>query len=376
MIKIKINNREIEERYTREDRGVSQERSDFLLPQIMDFVNQKRWMNLRPEYQRRQVWDKKKQSQFIESLLMNLPVPPVFLFEAEYSRYEVMDGQQRLSAILAFYSNRLKLTGMEYWKELNGRTFSDLPPLLQRGLDRRRISAVVLQSNSSVQNDDELRRIVFERLNTGGQKLTAQELRNCIYASGFSLMLVRLAGYNVFNDLWSIPRYDDHFIDDHVSEELAENPLFKRMADCELVLRFFALRNKRNIKGSIKSMLDNCMRSNMSADPSKVNDYENDFMACIDLARDIFGENAFKIRELESGKVKTSAPFYDAILIACDRQFEHRAALLKKKITLRRNIHAALGTADNYELLVGRANTAEGIKKRLDLVESFFISVI
>ncbi|AZE22545.1 hypothetical protein [Pseudomonas chlororaphis] len=60
MSKAKVTPRDLEERYQKEDRGVAQERSDFLLPQIIDFVNQKKWMNLQPEYQRRQVWDRKK----------------------------------------------------------------------------------------------------------------------------------------------------------------------------------------------------------------------------------------------------------------------------------------------------------------------------
>jgi hypothetical protein len=376
MARLKPSNREIEERYQKADRGVSQERSDFLLPQILDFVQHKRWMNLRPEYQRRQVWDRKKQSQFIESLLMNLPVPPVFLFESEYSRYEVMDGQQRLSTIMSFYSNSLKLTGLEYWTELNGRSYSELPPLLQRGLDRRRISAVVLQSNFSEQNDDELRQIVFERLNTGGQRLNAQELRNCIYASPFASMLVSLAGYDVFNDLWEIPRYSDHFIDGHISSDLESNVLFKRMGDCELVLRFFALRHRKNIRGSIKSILDMCMKSNLNSSEGQLANYESDFRSRIDMANDIFGQNAFKIKELDNGKVKASAPFYDAIVIACDRQFENRVALIKKRMTLRRNIHAALSNPEYYELLIGRANTAEGIKQRLDFIENHFIEVL
>lgn len=87
----KKTDREIEDRYVSEDRDISQERSDFLLPQVLDFIVQKQWMNIKPEYQRRQVWEKPKQSRFIESLLMNLPIPPIFLFESEYSRYEVMD---------------------------------------------------------------------------------------------------------------------------------------------------------------------------------------------------------------------------------------------------------------------------------------------
>ncbi|UQS92430.1 DUF262 domain-containing protein [Pseudomonas chlororaphis subsp. piscium] len=169
---------------------------------------------------------------------MNLPVPPVFLFEPEYSRYEVMDGQQRLSAIVAFYTNRFKLSGLEYWPELNGFQYDDLPPLIQRGLDRRRLSAVVLQSNALKEDYDDLRKIVFERLNTGGQKLNAQELRNCIYSSSFAKLLVELAGYDSFNDLLGMPRYDDNIIRGQISSDLAENPFFKRMIDCELVLRF------------------------------------------------------------------------------------------------------------------------------------------
>ena len=94
----KLSDREIEDLYDSGDYRLIQERSDFLLPQIIDFVRTKKWMNLRPEYQRRLVWDDKKRSLFIESLLMNIPIPAVFLFETAYNRYEVMDGQQRISA--------------------------------------------------------------------------------------------------------------------------------------------------------------------------------------------------------------------------------------------------------------------------------------
>ena len=95
--------------FFQENQGeLNQERSDFLLPQIVDFVQQKQWVNTRPEYQRRQVWDNKKKSRLIESLLMNVPIPPIYLYEIDYSRYEVMDGQQRLNSIIEFFENRLK----------------------------------------------------------------------------------------------------------------------------------------------------------------------------------------------------------------------------------------------------------------------------
>src|SRR5438874_9504746 len=139
---------EIERMYDSGDNRVTQERNDFMLPQIRDFVREKKWLNLRPEYQRRLVWDRRKKSLFIESLLMNVPVPPVFLYESDLNRYEVMDGQQRLNAILEFYEDRLVLTGLETWDALTGLTYSQCPPRIQAGLDRRKISANVLLTES------------------------------------------------------------------------------------------------------------------------------------------------------------------------------------------------------------------------------------
>ncbi|WP_396615152.1 DUF262 domain-containing protein [Lysobacter soli] len=213
---------EIEQLYESGDFHVVQERSDFLLPQINDFVKKERWINTRPEYQRRLVWDRKKKSRLIESLLMNIPVPPIFLFEHDLNRYEVMDGQQRLNSIMEFYSNELKLSGLEHWGVLNGMTYSQLPPKIQRGLDRRRISATVLlnESGGGLEGARELRRQIFDRLNTGGQKLNAQELRNCLYSSGFNELVVKLAGNPTFNDLWGIPRYRDNIRKEQVSDRL------------------------------------------------------------------------------------------------------------------------------------------------------------
>lgn len=372
----KPTNKEIEERYVEEDMQISQERSDFLLPQILDFVTQKKWMNLQPEYQRRQVWDRPKQSRLIESLLMNLPTPPVFLFEPEYNRYEVMDGQQRLSSIVSFYDNRLKLTGLEYWPELTGKYYADLPLKVQRGLDRRRMSAVVLQSNNRGRDEDELRRIVFERLNTGGQKLNAQELRNCIYSSPFASLLVELAGHPTFNDLLDIPRYEDHFIDDQVSAELAANSLFKRMTDCELVLRFFAFRERKNIKGSVKTILDRCMAKNRSLRSSELDIMGHDFRSRVDLVRDLLGADALKLTAPDGEKASVSQPYYDAIIVACDRLFKSKSDLLRRRTALRQVLSKEVSKPANYELIVGRANTSDAIRSRLDFVEQQFASVL
>jgi hypothetical protein len=302
---------EIERMYDEGENRVTQERNDFLLPQVRDFVREKKWLNLRPEYQRRLVWDTVKKSRFIESLLMNIPVPPVFLYETDLNRYEVMDGQQRLNTILEFYDNNLALKGLDSWSVLNGRTYSKCPPRIQRGLDRRRISANVLLAENirDPKHADFIRRTVFERLNTGGQQLNHQELRNSLYSGPLNELLIELAGNRLFDEIWGIPSYEDHYrkAEGFISPELADNKLFRRMKDCEIVLRFFAFRNVDRIRGSVRSILDNFMKENREAAEQQLSQLRAAFLNCISIANAIFGEHTFRIRDRDK-KWTLSAP--------------------------------------------------------------------
>ena len=366
----RLTDRELEEIYEGGESRLSQERNDFLLPQILDFVRARQWINLHPEYQRRQVWEPKKRSLFVESLLMNLPIPPVFLFEVDYSRYEVIDGQQRLSAIADFYENRFKLSSLEKWPGLNGRRYADLPPVIQRGLDRRRVSAVVLlaENLSGEQRKHDVRRLMFERLNTGGQNLNAQELRNCLYSGPFNDMLLRLAALPLFNDIWEIPRYVDNIRGGHISAELSSNGMFKRMVDCEIVLRFFAFRKRSDIKGAVRRMLDHCMEHHLNATDEEVAQLESDFISRLELAYELFAEKTFRLPG-DTVKGKPSQPLYDAVLLGLDRLYAHKDRLIANRDAIQERMHNALEDEEFYELIVARANTADAIKNRLSSVE-------
>jgi hypothetical protein len=364
---------EIEKIYDSGQYRLTQERSDFLLPQIIDFVKHKRWINLRPEYQRRLVWDRKQKSLFIESLLMNIPVPPVFLYETDLSRYEVMDGQQRLNAIIEFYNNQLKLVGLETWKALNGMTYQQCPPRIRSGLDRRRISAAVLLAESATTKEQIsfIRRIVFERLNTGGQDLNAQELRNSLYSGSFNDLLIELAGFRLFNDIWQIPPYEDHYrkSDNFISATLAKNGLFKRMIDCEIILRFFAFRRQSEIKGSARSILDKCMEHYREADSQQIAQLRESFETALTTAYEIFGDETFQTRD-ETGKRKLSQPLCDAVMIAIDSMISKRDKLIKNKTKIRKAIQEKLKNQGTYEIVVGKPNTAASIKDRISIITS------
>ena len=362
---------DIEQMYDSGHNRLTQERNDFLLPQIIDFVKQKRWLNLRPEYQRRLVWDRKKKSLFLESLLMNIPVPPVFLYETDLSRYEVMDGQQRLNAIVEFYENQLKLTGLETWSVLNGLTYHQCPPRIKSGLDRRRISANVLLAESASTKDQVnfIRRTVFERLNTGGQQLNAQELRNSLYSGPFNDSIIRLAGTRLFNDIWEIPPYEDHYRQDEgfISPQLAENKLFKRMTDCEIVLRFLAFRKPSAIRGSVRSMLDRCMEENRDASPEQISELEAAFKNALHLSSRIFGKHTFRIRE-PSGAWKHSQPLFDGVMVAVDNLIANGEQLIANRSKIESALQDELKNEKTYEIVVGKPNTATAIKQRIGII--------
>ncbi len=370
MKKQHLNEKEIEELYDSGEYRLHQERNDFLLPQIVDFISTKRWLNLHPEYQRRLVWDRRKKSLLIESLLMNVPIPPVFLFEYDLNRYETMDGQQRLNTIVDYYKNRFKLSGLRTWTELNGRTYDDCPPRIKRGLDRRRLSATILlaESRSSVSKGDDVRRTVFERLNTGGQNLNPQELRNCLYSGSFNDLLVELAGERAFDEIWEIPPYEDNIRSDQISTKLRENRLFKRMTDCEIVLRFFALRRPSRLRGAVKNILDNCMEEYRDLSEKRVDHFRELFSSRLELARNIFGEHTFRVPE-EDGSERLSVPLYDATMVALDSVYKSREELIKRRKRIYSSLCKMLDDENCYDLIVGRPNTASAIRGRQKLLK-------
>ena len=161
--------------------------NNFFLPQIRDMIERREAINLRPEYQRRLRWTAAQKSKLIESLLLNIPVPPVFFYETDAAQYEVMDGQQRLNTIRDFFAGDFSLRGLTVLKPLNGLRYAKCPPRIKRTLDRASISAIVLLMESESEQAEtgefsitDIRRLVFDRLNTGGRQLNAQEIRNAL----------------------------------------------------------------------------------------------------------------------------------------------------------------------------------------------------
>ena len=174
----------INEKYMKGETRLVTEQARYPLPTLKELFSKESTYELQPDFQRRKGrWSIEKKSKLIESFIINVPVPPVFLYEVSFANYEVMDGLQRISTIIDYYNDEFELTGLDQWAELNGMKYSELPEKIKEGIDRRYLSSIILlnESASNPQKAMQMKQLVFERLNTGGETLSGQEIRNAIY---------------------------------------------------------------------------------------------------------------------------------------------------------------------------------------------------
>lgn len=359
--------------------------NNFLLPQIRDLIVDGDDVNLRPEYQRRLRWTNIQKSLLIESLLLNVPVPPVFFYENDLARYEVMDGQQRLNAIKEFLSNGFNLRGLQIIPTLNGRTYAQLPAKVKRGLDRASISAIVLlqESKSKIKKVGsskfyELRRFVFERLNTGGKRLSAQEIRNAIYAGHFNALIVELSRDSTFTRIWDIPPYTSSDPSEYYEEaERQKNTLYKTMGDCQLVLRFFALKDDSHIQGSMKAILDRCMERNADCTPQVAEEMKVQFRSRLVLADQLFDGQPFSMSPPGAAIAhRPVAGIYDGVMVALDELWDRRELLQARKVEIQAAYARLVEERREGGELTGSANTAADIRNRIDIFRGLFAQFI
>jgi hypothetical protein len=364
---------DVAKKYARSQLRVVRETKDFTLDYLQHALKTPNYIiNVSPEYQRRQRWTNRKRSLLIESFLMNIPIPPVFLFERDYNSYEVVDGRQRLDTIREFLDNNFALSGLRYWRELNGKRFKKLPVVIQRGLFRRSIGATVLlaETRRPSEDDVDVRTVLFDRLNTGGEKLNPQELRNALFPGPFNKLLIDLARSDQFTDAWGIPRRTANESED-IPPALAKNTLYRTMADCELVLRFFAIRDAltEGHKGSLRRLLDRAMERHKDDSESVMGRLGSDFIGSLSKLESLFGSELFRL----PSSSRPSRPLYDALMVAFS--LKASTSKLRSRATITRKLADALQDEDDYEVLVGRGNTIEAIKQRVSLASKvLFVS--
>ncbi len=251
-------------------------------------------LDISPDYQRLFQWSEGARSRFIESLLLEMPVPPIYVVENDDGKYLLIDGLQRISSYLHFrgkldaphldppvkVGDWLVLSDCDIVKDLNGLTFQQLSIALQIKLKRSFVTVEVVRKGS----DPKFKYHMFKRLNTGGDSLSQQQLRNCT---------IRLLD-PTFNDfVIELSRTDDF----KTCTEIITDEQRLTAFDQELVLRFFALKNNRhNFSHDVADFLTEYMEAVADPDIDLEFDYGAEkeiFLKTFKILANTLGEKSF-----------------------------------------------------------------------------------
>jgi hypothetical protein len=372
----------INAKYVKGEVRIITEQARYPLPSVVGMYEDGKAYVLNPDFQRRHRWNRHKQSRLIESFIMNVPIPPIFLYEVEYSKYEVMDGLQRMTAIFEFYKDRFQLTGLEEWRELNGLRYSELPEQVQKGIDRRYLSSIILlqETAKSTREAQRLKQLVFERINSGGVQLEPQESRNAIYDGPLNRLCIELARDPYLCRMWDIPEPTATELGTGVfSDDLLENETFRRMDDVELVLRFFAYRQRLlHDQTALNLYLDEFLSRGNNFSPQLLGKYKELFQETVKLVFEVLGEDAFHLwRQRKTGWNWFDRPtkvVYEPLMYAFSQRLERKAELLVKA----EQIRAALPEfyQMNYAIFEGRKVNRADMSARNDAVIVLLDSIL
>ena len=311
---------------------------------------------INPDFQRLYRWSEYQKTRFIESVIIGIPIPPVFVAEDVSGRWELVDGLQRLSTIFSFFGtlkgenvqNKWVLGAGDMLQSLDGYNVDSLPLKIQLNIKRAVCRVEIIKWNSEY----DLRFELFNRLNTGGSPLTNQEIRNSLYRSISSS----------FNDFLKQMASNKDFIRSvSVSKELVDQLYLE-----ELVLRYMSLyQNRKNVKKSIAQHMTDFMKDAVS---NKAFDY--------DKYRIVFDKTFEVLKPLGPGVFNSrngifSTAIYDTTVIGIAENL-HLYSTINPQIL--KNKIKEVRSDDVYQAMTrsGGNNSVERVKKRLEFAKTIF----
>ncbi len=304
-----------------------------------------------PNFQRQFVWKQVQASKLIESFLVGLPVPPIFLYkEIKTNKLLLIDGQQRLKSVKYFLDGYFgeevngkktvfRLSGLNKDSKWYNKTFEDLEETDQTDLNDRVLRAFVIQQLDP--EDDSSIYHIFERLNTGGTFLNNQEIRNCIYYGAFNDLLKQLNDYDNYRKILGRPFPD------------------QRMVDQELILRFFSLLDPSKYTKPLKDYMSKFMRLNRELSEEQKNLLTKLFTNTCDRVYKSLGEKPFHVKR------GLNAATFDCTMVAFANDIKNEVP-----VNIKNRYQLLVNQLEQEKLNVSGTTDAEVIKKRFEYAQT------
>jgi hypothetical protein len=338
-----------------EQRRLHTETYDFSISTILQYLNDGRMAV--PEFQRRYVWSDSQASRLVESLIIQCPIPVIYLNQEKDERLSVIDGNQRLTSLRRFVGDGFPLKGLTAYPELEGNRFSDLDARFQRHITNRTLRCIVIAKDTHPQ----VKFDVFERLNSGSVKLTAQELRHGLF---FGALMKHLERLNK-NKEWK--KLTGGGAGEH------------RMRGEELIVRFLAMHyDLEHYRKPLADFLNGFAERNRSASRETLAEMTDLFERTVESVAQIYGPLAFRVYDKDQRAVSPfNSALFDAEMISISRLGGITGPVADKK---RAAYLKALGVLFQEEAFIksitrATSNTAN-VKYRIDAVEALVKTLV
>lgn len=315
------------------------------------------------DFQREAVWKIKQKSELIESVLMGLPIPIMYLYEDKFANLVVVDGRQRLTAFFEFLDEKYELTGLKILKNLNGKKFSNLDPVYQSKLEDYQLITQIIKPPTP----DSVIFNVFDRVNRGGTSLNNQEMRNALYQGNSTKLLDVIAKSEIFK------------------EATGKSLQAKRMKDKYLILRALAfwlwsdkrLVNKKDeqieYRGDIDELLGKTMEYLNFISEIQLQEINNKFNQAMVNSIRILGDDAFRLKNLnDKRKSPINMNVFESIVYVM--------IVLDKKIGLdnliKEKYFELITDNDFLDNIANHRDSANKYEKRKDIIKTKFKEVM
>lgn len=333
------------------------EKAQFSTIHLKRLVEERGELIIDPTFQRNKVWTNKQAAELVESILMGIPIPTIYLFEMKNGKKQVVDGRQRITAILDFLNDELPLKDLKILKQYNGNKFSELEPKMRGVFEDYQLSFYIIQPPTP----ERVKYDIFDRVNRGGTQLNSQEMRNALYIGTATKLISELANSQEFLNATGKGISPKRMKDQYVILRSISFYLLKKRYETVTRENGDSIEYKSDIDDFLAKMM---IFLNEKASEELISDCRNTFLTAMKNCSIIMGEDAFRFESSTENRRPINMPLFEVMMyIFADECVFNRPEHTKEKVNDFKE------KFDHKQMFAGNTDSTINLNERYKLAE-------
>lgn len=333
------------------------EKAQFSTIHLKRLVEERGELIIDPNFQRNKVWTNKQAAELVESILMGIPIPTIYLFEMKNGKKQVVDGRQRVTAILDFLKDELPLKDLKILKQYNGNKFSELEPKMRGIFEDYQLSFYIIQPPTP----ERVKYDIFDRVNRGGTQLNSQEMRNALYIGTSTKLISELANSQEFLNATGKGISPKRMKDQYVILRSISFYLLKKRYETVTLENGDSIEYKSDIDDFLAKMM---IFLNEKASEGLISDCRNTFLTAMKNCNIIMGKDAFRFESSTENRRPINMPLFEVMMyIFADKCVLNRPEYTKEKVDNFKD------KFDHKQMFAGNTDSTLNLNERYKLAE-------